>query len=215
MSFYPKQGRAITSRVSRPKKRKFHGNRYSESDESLEDNATANKILTAKADDVVKLNHFYRIIEFVSVFAAIQEFVICRNCKNNTNFYETSPRGLGFKIAARCGCETRFINSGPMINSGFEINRRIVLMMRLLGVGLQGLNLFCNNDGYWKRHVPTDTYGIINHLYDAAKIVFDAMCLRVIQQEKKENAKKREKPCSLQCQEMAFGKSEALFHCTV
>lgn len=134
MSSYPKQGRAITSRVSRPKKRKFHGNRYSESsDEALEDNATANKISTTKADDVViKLNHFYRVIEFVSVFAAIQEFVICRNCKNNINFYETRPRGLGFKIAARCGSGTRFINSGPMINSGFEINRRIVLVMRLL-----------------------------------------------------------------------------------
>lgn len=112
---------------------------------ALKDNATANKISTAKADDVVvKLNHFYRIIKFVSMFAAIQEFVICRNCKNNINFYETSPRGLGFKIATRCGCGTRFINSGPMINSGFEINRRIVLVMRLLGVGLQGLNLFCN-----------------------------------------------------------------------
>lgn len=41
-----------------------------------------------------------------------------------------------------------------------------------------------------------DTYGsIINHLYDAAKIVFDAMCLRVVQQERKEN-EKRDKPCS-------------------
>lgn len=129
------------------------------------------------------------------MFAAIQEFVICRNCKNNINFYETSPRGLGFKIAARCGCGTRFINSGPMINSGFEINRRIVLVMRLLGVGLQGLNLFCNMMDIGKG-MCQDTYSsIINHLYDAAKIVFDAMCLRVVQQERKEN-EKREKPCS-------------------
>lgn len=41
-----------------------------------------------------------------------------------------------------------------------------------------------------------DTYGsIINHLYDAAKIVFDAMCLRVVQQERKEN-EEREKTSS-------------------
>lgn len=35
------------------------------------------------------------------------------------------------------------INSGPFINNAYEINRRIVLVLRLLGVGIEGINLFC------------------------------------------------------------------------
>lgn len=143
------------SRTTRPKKREFHGNQHSnKSDETPAESATARKLATADREDVpVNLSHFYRVIEFVSVFTAIQEIAICRTCKREMKFEESGNHGLGFKIAVRCLCGIRFIQSGPLIRNGYEINTRIVLVMRLLGIGLQGINLFCSlmdiGKGYW------------------------------------------------------------------
>ena len=46
-------------------------------------------------------------------------------------FDEFAACGLGFKLDIKCSCGTRDLNSGPLINTGFEINRRIVVVMRL------------------------------------------------------------------------------------
>ena len=55
-----------------------------------------------------------------------------------------SPRGLGFKIViARPNCPDFVIPSCKFINDAYKINRRIVLAMRLLGVGLYGILKFC------------------------------------------------------------------------
>ena len=53
-------------------------------------------------------------------------------------------RGLGFKIVILCGkCGQIYISSSPFIEKAYEINRRIVLAMRLLGVGLNRIVTFC------------------------------------------------------------------------
>jgi len=112
-------------------KRRFCGNRHDDgSNEPVGESTSARKLDTASNEDVcLKLSHFYRIIEFVSVFAAIADLVICKVCKHNMSFEETGSRGLAFKIAVKCPCGTRLINSGPLRNTGYEINHRIVFAM--------------------------------------------------------------------------------------
>lgn len=162
---------------------------------SLSDKAVCSKIRNCvpRSCVCVKLTHFYRIIEFVSVFAAISELAICKVCKRNLNFEETGIHGLGFKIAVKCACGTRLIDSGPLRNTGYEINHRIIFAMRLLGIGLQGLNLFISLMDISKG-LSKGTYDrVVQHIHECTKLVFDAMCLRVVEQEKKEN-EKRERP---------------------
>ena len=84
------------------------------------------------------------IIEFFTVFTALSEMLICSSFKQKISFGEAGSRGLGFKIVVTCRCGNREINSGPFINTGYEINRRIVFVMRLLGVAREGINVFCN-----------------------------------------------------------------------
>lgn len=52
-------------------------------------------------------------------------------------------REVGFKISTKCMCGTVLIDSGSFIHNGYEINRRLVFVMRLLGVAREGINIFC------------------------------------------------------------------------
>lgn len=84
------------------------------------------------------------IINFLLVFSAIAQHVKCKTCSSDITFQERSPRGLGFKIVIVCpNCPEVEIPSSKYINNAYEINRRIVLAMRLLGIGLHGIIKFC------------------------------------------------------------------------
>lgn len=88
------------------------------------------KLQTSNIENVTVNPIFcYRIIEFFTVFTALSDILVCRNCKQNIKFEETGIRGLGFKIVVKCKCGSRNINSGPLINTGYEINRGIVFVM--------------------------------------------------------------------------------------
>ncbi|XP_043504509.1 uncharacterized protein LOC122525653 [Polistes fuscatus] len=93
---------------------------------------------------VIDPTHGYCILQFNSVFSAISNLVMCKTCGKNITFNQASPQGLGFKIAIICECGNSYINSGPMIGNAFEINRRIVAVMRLLGIGIRGVDFFCS-----------------------------------------------------------------------
>lgn len=70
------------------------------------------------------------------------------------NFYDSGARALGFKISVKCKWGVEFVNSYPLIDSVYKINRRLVFVFRMLGVYKEGLNLFCGQ-------------GISNNLYYA------------------------------------------------
>ena len=56
-----------------------------------------------------------------------------------------TARRLGFKIAIQCGCEeVRYIQSSPFNNKAFEVNHRLVVVLRLLGVGREDIDIFYN-----------------------------------------------------------------------
>lgn len=87
----------------------------------------------------------------------------------------------------RCGCST--INSGSFISTGYEINRRIVIVMRLLGIAQEGINLFANLmdicDGLSQQAYDN----VVVHIHSATKAVFDFCCEKAVNEEKKENEK--------------------------
>jgi len=87
------------------------------------------------------LLHTYRIIEFFTVFSALADMLICKQYKQSVKFEESGTRGFGFKLVVKC-CGRAEINSGSFINTGFEINIRIVFVMQLLGIGREGINIF-------------------------------------------------------------------------
>lgn len=71
--------------------------------------------------------------------------IVCKKCKGDVSFTETSKRGLGFRIVMTCNeCDEFYINNCPIINSHtYEINIRMTLAMRILGIGLNGIKKFC------------------------------------------------------------------------
>lgn len=119
MSSYPKGNKSESTRAVCPRKRKFYGNQYSKNkDETEQPSTSARKLSSASSADIhYNSLHGYRLIEFFTVFIALSELVICRECKQTVKFEEAGNRGLGFKIVLLCRCGRRDINSGPFINN--------------------------------------------------------------------------------------------------
>jgi len=196
MSSYPNKSRNVAERIAKPLKRRFHGNQWSsrkdKSDSSLDQSsASAKKLATADFDDIIYDPLLtYRIIKFFSVFNTLADILVCGECKQKIKFEENGKRGLGFKLVV---VVARFIQSRPLVNIGYEINRRIVLVMRLLGVARDGINLFCSFMDMCSGISQHAYDNIIKHDHSASKSVFDSFCQKVIQEEKEENSK-RERP---------------------
>ena len=98
-----------------------------------------------KSDREVDESFGYRLINFVTVFSAISQVLVCRECHGDVTFSENSRRGLGSKIIISCrNCGDNSVNSCPLINDrAYEVNTRIIFAMRLLGIGINGIKKFC------------------------------------------------------------------------
>lgn len=135
------------------------------------------------SDVIVNLNVYYRVIEFFSVFSAISDIAVCRKCKKDLSFGQSGDRGLGFKISVKCKCGTLLINFGPTINNSYEVNRRFVFAMRLLGVARQGLNMFCGIMDFGMGLSQNAYDLIVQRIHESSKKVFDISCKEAIQEE--------------------------------
>ncbi|XP_043499981.1 uncharacterized protein LOC122522774 [Polistes fuscatus] len=176
-------------RSTRLRKRKFYANQDQETDQNNIRTRKFLKINNEEEDIHYNSFHGYRLIEFFTVFTALAELVICRNCKHSVRFDQAGNRGLGFKIVLICSCGRRDINSGPLINNTFEVNRRIVLVMRLLGIAKDGINLFCNFMDMCDGLSEAVYNNIITRLHDATKSIFQSCCKKAVEKEKEENEK--------------------------
>lgn len=96
----------------------------------------------------------YAIIDFLLVFSTLSTFVKCSNvinengedkiCNGKVDFKQCVKFGLGFKILVECEkCQPRYILSSQKIGKSYEINRRFIFVMRILGLGLAGCKKFC------------------------------------------------------------------------
>ncbi|KAI4492090.1 hypothetical protein M0802_010098 [Mischocyttarus mexicanus] len=188
----PNELNSSSERTGKARKRKFHDNQFH--NVSSSDNGEANtrrskkKLASETTDDIVIYpSHCYRIIEFVSVFLAISELVICNSCKQRIKFSESGHRILGFKIVLSCKCGKREIQSGPLIHTAYEINRRIVFVMRLLGVAREGLNIFCSLMDMSQGFIKPTYDNAVDFVYTASKIVFESVCKKAVEEEKELN----------------------------
>ena len=170
---------------SKPKKRGLRGDR-SRSNTS----ASAKKLKESKDDsfDVrIKKDTGYSLIQFFFVFGLLEQYLSCKVCKGDVSFSKFGQKGFGFKIHIACKCGEKFIESCAMINNGFEINRRLVFVFRLLGVGLHGINLFCGLLEMGSGLNITAYYSIVETIKTAVKAVFDVVRRKAINEEKKLN----------------------------
>lgn len=94
----------------------------------------------------------YAFIDFFLIFSTLSTFVKCSNvinenrkkkvCDGKVEFKQCAKIGLGFKIMVDCEkCKPRYILSSQKIDLMYEISRRFIFIMRILG--LAGCNKFC------------------------------------------------------------------------
>lgn len=185
-----KGSRKHRSHAARQRKRSFAGNRHTIEQDTGVTSASAAK-LRRTGDTEIRINRSvgYCILNFFTVFSAISEFVICKECQQDVRFTETSVRGLGFKIALKCQCNNiKYIPSCPLIESSYEINRRIVFAMRLLGIGFYGLQLFCGIMDLGKGMAIRTYYACLENLHLASKTVYDLSLQQAVAEEKEKTA---------------------------
>lgn len=118
------------------KKRRFHGNQFT-AEEETEFVSTSAKKLRCNNDFEVSHDPSFKYVFlcFNVVFGVLENIVKCKECDSAIKSLIKSPRGLGFKLNVKCSCCEHEIDSCPMIHNGYEINRRLTFVMRLLGVG--------------------------------------------------------------------------------
>lgn len=100
-------------------------------------------------------------------------------------FFQSSLRGLGFNIVLSCKCaKQKTINSYPLVQNAYEINERIVFVVRLLGIGHEGLNLFCSLMDICLG-IGNSTYtSILKNIHIAASAVYDSVISFAVIEEK-------------------------------
>ncbi|XP_067210342.1 uncharacterized protein [Linepithema humile] len=132
----------------------------------------------------------YRILNFFTVFAAIANLVKCAKCNGNVKFQTASSRGLGFKIALLCdNCPTEYIPSSPFIGHSYEINKRFIFVMRVLGIGLKGAGKFCALMDL-PNFLDFRTYDIIaKQIHEASKNVAEFFMKKAVKEEVEETCK--------------------------
>lgn len=177
---------------SKPRKRKFHGVRPQDAEANTSYASTSAAKLQKSNDtsfDVhVDQTSGYSIMHFFLVFSTLQECLKCKVCDKDVSFTKYGQRGLGFKLCVTCECGEKYIDSSPMISSGYEINRRLVYVMRLIGIGLSGINTFCGLMELGPGLSSSAYYYIINTISIAVKSVFDVVTLKAVREEKLLNA---------------------------
>ncbi|KYQ56969.1 hypothetical protein ALC60_04084 [Trachymyrmex zeteki] len=191
MTSYPKGTKSETKQTLRPKKRRFHGNQYVfdvEDDEDMNASSSSRKLADRSIEVIVSPLHYYRIIEFLTVFGALSDILCCKSCKQKVNFEESGHRDLGFKIVVKCVCGYREIQSGPFIRNAYEVNRQIVFVMRLLGIGNEGLNIFCGLMDMCQGLAESAYNSIVEHLYTASTKMFQEITKKAVTEKRNNNA---------------------------
>jgi len=122
------------------------------------------------------------------VFAALQQIMKCKSCNNDVRFYKRDERGLGFKMCVVCSCEQNsYIDSCPKIMKAYEINRRFIFAMRLVGVGLQGINNFYGLMDLGAGFTIKTYYNCVDHIKVASDAVFRIVINKAAGEEKDKN----------------------------
>lgn len=137
------------------------------------------------------------IISFFEFFTTLATFVKCAQCSGNVKFTKTCEKGLGFSLLVTCACSKRTINSCKRVGTNFEINNKIVFVMRLIGVGINGLNLFCALMDMSTNFSKYTYYNCIQNIKIATEKVYEIVIEKAGKEEKAHTASKGADPTKL------------------
>jgi len=127
------------------------------------------------------------------VFAAISDVAVCVESVNTIyRLASQKIEGLDSKYPSSISAAL-LINSGSFIHNGFDINKRVVLAMKLLGVARAELNIFCDIMDLGRGLSQKSYDGIVQYIYASSKKFFEISCKKAIQEEI-ENNEKEERP---------------------
>lgn len=185
-------------RKDRPKKRKQSFNpKNPEIDDNSFMSTSAKKL---KGDDKQHVPEEatlqYSIIDFALVFSTLSCFVRCSNiiksaseeklCNGKVDFKQCSKFGLGFKIVVECErCQPKYILSCQQIGRMYELNRRFIFVMRILGLGLAGCKKFCGLMDISSTFLNQSTYDFyISKIYECIAIVTETLFSSAAKEEK-------------------------------
>ena len=138
----------------RPKKRKFHNNRFTNNntDNDLNTSASNKKLnseeLPPKSEELERKPSFsgYRLIDIDILFSFMEGNLSCKSCEEDISVTESSFHGLSSRFYVQCQCSVKNFNSCTMVGKNknvAEINRRFVYSMHQLGKGKAGMDTFC------------------------------------------------------------------------
>ena len=184
-----KSGDSAYSRPSRPKKRKFRGNQHTDEKDNSNTSASARKLTSGHGDFDVNVDDTVRyfVINF-ALFFALQDRVVCNVCSGAVKFSRRAEKGLGFQLVVQCQCDDEVhIPSSPLVGRTYEINRRFVFVMRLLGIGFQGIQNFCGYMDFGLSLSKHAYYDILEHIRIAARTVAEAVLRKAVNEEKEKN----------------------------
>lgn len=172
------------------RKRSFKGNRYTIENTTDFTSTSAKKLKDNKELEVnVNPTFNYCIIEFSVIFLTLQQLLKCKDCNGAVTFSKNGQRGLGFKLSVKCGCKETFILSSPLIDKAFEINRRLVLALRMLGVGFEGMKNFCGLMDLGQGICNSTYYSIVDNIKIAAQAVAKIVFKKALKEEVELNVK--------------------------
>lgn len=177
----------------RPKKRGFYGNQNTSDSNIQSTSAAAKKLKEAdpELDVTVHPSHAYMIIHW-ALFLTLQNKILCKDCGKDLEFGKSDQKGLGFQLDVICDCEKKLsIPSSPRIGRGYEINRRIVYVMRIVGLGFYGLLNFCGlMDISVSAFSSSGFYKCVDHIHIASKAVTEIVFKKAAKEEQEKNKEK-------------------------
>ena len=111
--------------------------------------------------------------------------VKCNKCSSDILFCKTCVKGLGFQVLLKCSCPKNIvIDSCNRIQTDYEINRKFVFVMRLIG-GVAGVKLFVGMMDLENDFSNNMYYGVIENISIATQSVYDIVIQKAGSEEKK------------------------------
>lgn len=184
-----KGSREVRKHAARVKKSKFKGNQFTAETDPEFVSTSAKKLKTASYEDIqVDQNIGYVICNFFTIFSFLSDILVCKSCGGDVKFDRTSGAGISFKLIVTCNCDTQYCNSSPCVNKTYEVNRRFMFAMRMLGVGLQSLRTFCSIMDITCSFSNNIYYSFLSMLDTAAQSVFEIVQRKAVDEEISLNA---------------------------
>lgn len=176
-------------RPNRPVKKKFNYNPEKMENEKDFVSTSAKKMKDTSYDDIeIDIGRNNVILDFLTVFTFLSQCLKCKECDSDVRFTRTCERGLGFRLVIKCMCKKEnCVSSSPLINTAYEINRRLMFVMQMLGLGLHSINIFCSLMELSAGFANNTYYTFLDNLLNAARSTF-IQC-KAVAEEKEQNMK--------------------------